>query len=158
MKAVFRNMWKRPGPVDHWLAILAVVLGGGAVIQLAYEAFTTPRGTPAIFDPKRPPEVMKSSAHPGGELKVRVYREKTRDDCPVNSQRLLINDATGAVLSIGEVLWEGGPSETDFVDVDYPMPTDLPSGGYTLRVYLSYLCPEKTFYVTQPDVHFKVTQ
>jgi hypothetical protein len=152
---MIRHLRKSPGPLDHWLAILAIVLGGGAAIQLAYENFVTPRGTPVIITER--PKALNDAVHAGQYLKVRVFREKRRDDCPVISQRLLINDMTRAVLAIGEVAWEGGRADAPFVDVNYQMPEKLPSGGYTLRVYLSYVCPEKTFYLTQPDVHFEVS-
>lgn len=149
-------MFSRPKTfIDHWLTILALVLGGGAAVQLAFDRFVLPRGTPIIISDSVPPRAM-NSPEPGGYLKVRVYRVKVRDDCPVYSQRILINDMTKAVLLIGTALSEGGETGTEFVDVLYPMPQEIPPGGYTLRVRLSYFCPERTFHVSQPDVKFEV--
>jgi len=97
---------------------------------------------------------MNSPVLPGDMLKVRVYREKVRM-CPVQSDRYAV-DADGHSWVLGSAFVEGGPVDAAFVDVNYPIPADLPPGDYSLEVFLAYLCPDGPHLIRQPPAKFRV--
>lgn len=100
-------------------------------------------------------EVLNSPVAPGEPLRTRIYREKVRDDCPVASSRQVISE-DGRVYDIADAVSPGGPADKAYVPWDYPLPGNLPPGSYTLRVTLTYECPEFTWVTDQPDARFRV--
>ena len=100
-------------------------------------------------------EVLNSPGSPGGELQLRIWREKVRDDCPVSSKPFAI-DVNGALFAFEESFSRGGPVGTEYFDASYPIPRDLPPGEYVLRDRLSYYCPSITFSIVQPLARFVV--
>ena len=132
-----------------WLAMLTVIAAGWGVD--GYQYATAPRGVPVIFDRVEP---LNSPVHVGEALKVRIYREKLRDDCPVSSFRSAINQ-DGKVYDLPDRTWQGGPVETDYLETTYDT-TSLPVGQYDLTVELAYACPEQTFTIDQPVARFRV--
>lgn len=138
--------------LDHWLAIFALVLGGGAVVQTIAEYALAPSGPPVVMERTEVLGIADNGV--GYTLHVRVWREKTRNDCPVQSTRVLIHEGTRHIYDVRSETTLGGAAGTPYVDVDYPLPRRLSRGRYTLRVSLAYLCPEETFIIPQPDTSF----
>jgi hypothetical protein len=103
-------------------------------------------------------ETLNSPTQAGGVLIARIWREKVRDDCPVASQRYAVNEA-GVTFDIPDGEWRGGPPGDEYLDFAYPMPPQMPSGWYELRVHLAYYCPNvaKPFEYDQPPVVFEIS-
>jgi hypothetical protein len=132
-----------------WLALstLAGVLGA-EIFRIANYNSTVP----VIFHKI---EVLNSPIHAGNPLAVRIWRDKTRNDCPVYSHRTAIT-VDGVAYELPSALWSGGPPETQFVDYAYPTLTMMPAGEYELRVHLVYNCPGFTYEIDQPSARFRV--
>lgn len=108
---------------------------------------------------RRPPiavtgvEALNSPVTPGGDLLVRIYREKVRD-CPLTSFRYA-TDWNGVRYDFeDEAKPGGGPVGTEYVDVAFPVPPDLPSGRYVFHNTAVYHCPDRDYVVIHPDVNF----
>jgi len=100
-------------------------------------------------------ETLNSPVAPGETLMVRVFRDKVRDDCVVQSTRIAVNE-DGVPYYLGTATVAGGPKGTKYVDVSYQLEDGLPAGEYVLRVRLTYLCPDGPHIVEQPDARFRV--
>lgn len=150
-------MLKRPVRVQHafewpWSAIWFVVLAGVIVWQAA---------TWLTFDQRQPVsmdrvEILNSPIRPGDALVARIYRTKIRDDCPVTSERVAI-DQDGQAVNLGRLEWPGGAVGEPYVDTAYGTAPDMPDGNYVLRVKLTYHCPrDLNFEIVQPLAPFRV--
>ncbi len=100
-------------------------------------------------------ETLNSPFEEGGQVKVRIYREKVRDDCPVISNRRAKNQTTGENYDIPNAHWAGGPANDTFIDMEYDT-SHLPPGDYVLFVNLTYQCPEFLHDVEQPVTFFRI--
>lgn len=99
--------------------------------------------------------VLNSPVQPGEDLKTKITRVKVRDDCPVASSRQAISE-DGVPINLQSGVWRGGDSEADYILFDYPIPRNIEPGRYTLRVFLTYTCPEFVWTTQQPDAPFRV--
>lgn len=132
------------------LALLAGFLLSSGVSYFWNLVDTTP---PVTFHSVK---VLNSPLRHGSNLKVVLYRDKVRDDCPVTSLRHVIRD-DGEFFEIPDAAWKGGP-------VGHALPFEyvtshLPVGKYTMYVDLTYVCPGGfVFNVDQPDIKFEVVQ
>lgn len=101
--------------------------------------------------------VLNNPASPGGFLEVRIFREKVRDDCWVESSRHAVG-SDGVVFQLQDGEWIGGEADVHFLDFAYPLPERMPLDDYTLHVTLSYFCPRiaEPFVYAQPVVTFRV--
>lgn len=125
-----------------------------SMVFLISEAFSigiSPSGVPVKIHKT---EAINSPVHVGELLEVRIVRDKSRDDCSLRSERDAQNE-DGKNFHLGVVLSEGGPAGTRDVIVSYPT-NALPPGSYDLKVTLAYICPEKVYFVNQPDTRFRV--
>jgi hypothetical protein len=129
------------------MAILA-----GVLIAETYRYISYDSDPPVTFQRV---EVLNSPIYAGNPLVVRIWRQKTRDDCPVYSHRTAIN-SDGVAYELPSALWSGGPPETEFIDYAYPTLTVMPPDDYELRVHLIYNCPGFTHQVDQPSARFRV--
>lgn len=139
-----------------WLRIFVAVLAGGLLsvgILSAIAAITVDRRPPVTIDKV---ETLNSPLPQGGQLRVRVHREKARGDCPVHSERYA-SDRHGRAHEVPDVQWAGGPINTGFLDLQYDV-SALPPGSYTLHVSLMYHCPGQSFPIQQPPVLFTITE
>lgn len=100
-------------------------------------------------------EALNSPIKQGGDLCVRITRNKVRDDCPVTSLRYVTNK-DGKATDIPDRAWIGGPTG-DRLDTCYPT-SGLPPDDYTLHVSLSYGCPGFVYNRDQPTVKFRVIE
>jgi len=101
-------------------------------------------------------ETLNSPVKAGEPLRLRIWRDKERDDCPVQSERTGINQ-DGVVFDMPDAEWAGGPAHTDFLDLNYPTLPYMPAGEYELRVELTYTCPGGLeFNYTQPSALFRI--
>jgi len=137
--------------LDRWLLITAILMTTAVVIETLATVLEDTRDPVTI----ERVETLNSPVAPGTALVVRIWREKVRDDCLVQSARSAI-DEDGRSFPVGTVTVKGGPVGTEYVDVLYPLPGDLPVGTYVLRVQLTYLCPDGPHLVAQPDARFRV--
>lgn len=133
-----------------WWMIILVLTAINAVWTLA-ERVAAPKGPPVVFDRVVP---LNSPHEPGENLISRIFREKKRDDCPVQSFRSATNE-DGKVFDLPDRSWAGGPSNVDYIDVTYDT-SDLTEGNYDLIVELAYGCPEQTYPIDQPIARFRV--
>jgi hypothetical protein len=133
-----------------WLAMASLV---GVLASEGFRLASYNDDVPVVFQRV---EVMNSPIAAGEPLVVRIWREKTRDDCPVYSHRTAVN-ADGVSYELPSALWSGGPQDTAFVDYAYPTLSVMPPGNYELRVHLVYNCPHITHQVDQPSARFRVT-
>jgi len=123
-------------------------------------SFSLSEGLRRFLSPDGPPvsisatEAINSPVHIGEPLKVRIIRDKTRDDCSLRSERTAQNE-DGKNYDLGVVFYKGGSSKTDSVVINYPT-SSLSPGRYHLKVKLAYICPERVYHVTQPDTRFRV--
>lgn len=137
--------------MNRFLNFLIGVTGAlGAII--AYDAYTFDMTLPV--ERWESVEVLNSPIKPGESLEVIIRRKKVRDDCPVSSSRQAIDD-NGKSYNLEDAVSMGGPlgDEVTFV---YPTRQDMQVGGYTLRVFLTYTCPDFVWTTQQPDARFKV--
>jgi hypothetical protein len=132
-------------------ALVVAVLTAWSVI--VYDALTFDERLPV--EEWRTVEVLNSPVFAGSVLQVDVHRTKVRDDCPVVSVRQAISD-DGVPYDLPTQVSVGGPSDAEHVQFDYDIPSHLPSGSYTLRVYLTYTCPDFVWPTQQPDARFRV--
>jgi len=102
-------------------------------------------------------EAVNSPVRAGDPLQVRIHRSKVRDDCPVASDRQAI-DADGRAWDLPSAVWQGGEAGTPYIRYTYRTRADMPPGEYTLRVFLTYTCPEFVWTTQQPDARFRVAQ
>lgn len=101
-------------------------------------------------------ETINSPVDPGGILRIRVQRDKARDDCPVTSLRSAV-DKNGKAWTIAPGLaLQGGASDKTYFDAAYPIPEYLPYGRYEMRVHLIYDCGDNVFHYDQPTALFLV--
>jgi len=137
--------------IFHALLTAAVVL----VSVIIYDA--------ATYDPRLPiqdwieVEVLNSPIRAGEDVRVRITREKVRDDCVVTSRRQAIN-LDGQSYTLESATMIGGSSDERSVLLSYPTPRTLPVGQYILRVHLTYDCPEFSWPTLQPDALFRVVE
>jgi len=116
-----------------------------------------------IFTDRRPPivafesvEALNSPVTAGGDLVVRILREKIRDDCEVTSLRTAM-DRDGRIWPVPHaVSQEGGDADAAYVDWAYPIPETTPPGQYVLRVHLIYDCEGTVWHYDQPETLFQV--
>jgi hypothetical protein len=96
--------------------------------------------------------------HPGGVARVRIYRDKVRDDCTVTSVRTLTNSTTYDLPTAISV--SGGPKDAPFFDMDYFIPEEVEPSTYILKVLLLYACPgvDEPFAYNQPDTTITVRE
>lgn len=139
-----------------WLRIVvAVALGllGGIAAEKAANLLASNSEPPVVF---RSVEALDSPITVGQSLKVRITRDKTRDDCTVDSRRYATN-IDGEYYDLPDRIWPGGPAGTGWFDYVYDT-TSLPPGAYTLHVNLMYVCEggNRTFPIAQPSVNFRV--
>lgn len=100
-------------------------------------------------------EALNSPVTPGGDLLVRIYREKVRD-CPLASFRYA-TDIEGVRYDMpDEAKPGGGPVGTSYVDVAFPVPVDIPAGSYVFHNTVIYHCNEADHVVIHPPVNFTV--
>jgi hypothetical protein len=136
-----------------WLWLwLAVSLFVGVMVREAYNFATYDNRVPVEFHRV---EVLNSPIQPGGYLELRVWREKVRSDCPVVSAPF-VTDRNGVSYALPSSFSVGGPVGTEYLDVSYLTPLDLPAGSYMLRDVLSYRCPGEAFDILQPVALFVV--
>ena len=102
-------------------------------------------------------EAINSPLRAGEVLKVLVQRDKVRDDCPVTSVREII-DEDGRPIDIPDAVWTGGSAEVGGVVFDYPLPNNLRTGPYILRVFLTYNCDGFVWTTQQPDTRFSIIE
>lgn len=101
-------------------------------------------------------EVQNSPVGVGEPLRLRVFREKMRDDCPVTAHRTAV-DQDGRVYTISTASWAGGDDDAPFVDLAYDLPASMPDGDYVLFVSLTYECPGPfVFHYEQPPALFRL--
>jgi len=100
-------------------------------------------------------EVLNSPVQPGGYLRLRVTRDKVRNDCPVTAARRAV-DQDGKTFSLEGGVSPGGPADAEAVLLEYPIPATMPPGYYDLRVTLTYNCPTFTWVTEQPGARFRV--
>lgn len=110
---------------------------------------------------ERPPiaikrvETITPHVAAGFPVTVRIHRVKDYD-CPLTSWRK-IEGTDGRIWDTdSEPKARGGPVGSDYVDVDYPTPADLPAGEYVLSVRLVYNCPERPWVIEQEPAQFVV--
>lgn len=138
--------------LDRWLILLGTVMMGAALVELTVRA----------LEDRRPPinidrvVTLNSPLAAGDALQVRVFRTKVRS-CPVHSTRYIV-DADGRYRDVYSVTSEGGPVDTDYVDVHYPLDADLPPGAYELKVSLAYHCTDGVHVIEQPNAKFRVKE
>jgi len=100
-------------------------------------------------------EALNSPVEPGGNLVVRIYREKVRD-CPLTSFRYAA-DVNGVRYDFeDEAKPGGGPVGSDYVDIAFPVPGDIPAGRYIFHNTVVYHCPDQDYVVIHPEVNFRV--
>jgi len=137
-----------------WVShVLAFVLAFPVFALLHYTIafFTTDRRDPVRFQSA---EATNSPIREGEQLRIVVYREKVRDDCPVTSIRAAQTE-DGRMIPLAGRIWNGGPIG-DWTALEYDT-SILPPGVYTLKVDLQYDCPGDLVFVHhQPDVRFRV--
>jgi hypothetical protein len=133
-----------------WLSIAVFV---GVMGRQVYELTRNDYRAPVTFSRA---EVLNSPVQAGGELHVRMWREKVRDDCPLLSRPYVIG-ANNAVINLSAAFSLGGPVGTPNVEFTYTIP-DLPPGEYVLHDRLSYRCPAVTFDIDQPEIAFTVSE
>lgn len=99
-------------------------------------------------------EALNSPIPEGHVLSIRIWRDKFRDDCPVQSQRY-VTDEDGRAYDIPDLTWLGGKVAELFVDL--PIDTrSLSPGSYTTHITGVYLCPGRTFVAQVSTVKFRV--
>lgn len=132
------------------LAILAFLFVPPLIIELSVDR------TPPVTAFHRA-EALNSPIHAGEPLIVRVWRDKVRDDCPVDSDRQAVNQ-DGVVTVLPPATWAGGPTDVPYLDFAYPTLPAMTVGDYELRVHLSYHCPgiAEPFEYDQPVVRFRI--
>lgn len=134
---------------------LLLGLAGAFAAIIIYDRIT--------FDPTIPVErwvgveVLNSPIKAGEDLHIIIKRKKVRDDCPVSSSRQVIND-DGVSYNLTDEVWSGGEVDVDYIEYAYPTPNNLPEGNYTLRVFLTYNCPDFVWTTQQPDARFRVVK
>jgi len=132
-----------------WLALASLI---GVLTSEAIRWGTFNDDIPVVFQRV---EVLNSPIAPGGEVIVRIWRDKSRDDCPVYSQRTAVNQ-DGVAYDLPDAQWRGGLPDTPYLDYAYPTLATMPDGPYELRVHLTYNCPKITFEIEQPSALFRV--
>ena len=136
------------------LAILAFFLSAFIAV-LIYNHASVDRTQPVTSFSRV--ETLNSPVREGEVLHVRIYREKVRDDCPVTSKRLAVNQ-DGQVFTLEDGQHEGGPADQSYYDFGYLTLPEMPAGEYQLRVDLTYTCPGGLmFEYTQPSAFFRIT-
>jgi len=139
--------------VRSWLWLwLSMALFVGVMAREVYHYAAYDNRVPVVFERV---EVLNSPVSPGGELELRAWRQKVRDDCPVVSDPFAI-DVNGVSFGIAGSFSIGGPVGTPYLDISYQIPIDLPPGSYILRDRLSYRCPGRAFDIVQPLARFVV--
>jgi hypothetical protein len=139
-------------------AHLARILG---VVAAALAAFVGWEA--ATYDARLPitawhrVEVLNSPITSPGTLRVNIYRTKVRDDCPVTSERQLI-DVDGHVTPLADAASPGGSADFDYIPFDYPIPAGVDPGEYLLRVHLTYQCPGFDWSTVMPGIRFRVKE
>jgi hypothetical protein len=141
---------------------LAATLAAVTIFLLAaviYLTATTDNTPPVVAFTNT--EVLNAEpVTPGGILRVRIFREKLRDDCPVTSLRSAValgDGMAGRSFNLPDAIASaGGPPGREFVDQGYPIPAWLEPGDYLLRVHLIYDCSGLIFHYDQPDTPFTV--
>ncbi len=137
----------------YLLALVCLILSGVlGFMAVKYERLDR---TQPISNFKRV-ETLNSPVKAGEPLRLRIWRDKERDDCPVQSERTGINQ-DGVVFDMPDAEWAGGAAHTDFLDLNYPTLPYMPAGEYELRVELTYTCPGGLeFNYTQPSALFRI--
>jgi len=141
---VARRSW-----VWLWLSLATLA---GVLASEGFRLATFNGDVPVVFQRV---EVLNSPIAQGGEVVVRIWRDKSRDDCPVYSQRTAVNQ-DGVAYDLPDAQWRGGPAGVEYFDYAYPTLRTMPPGSYELRVHLTYSCPGITFEVEQPSALFRV--
>lgn len=136
------------------LLISFIILTGLFAPSLVFELFVDRTPPVAGFYSA---EALNSPVDAGDVLLVRIHRDKVRDDCPVTSSRIAI-DQDGVFFDLPDARWVGGESSVGFIEFAYPTTSNMPAGQYRLRVHLSYKCPNvsKPFHYYQPEVAFRI--
>lgn len=136
------------------IAFLAIILAGLSLGTLVNMAQIDRRPPVTSFERV---EVLNSPIQPGEALRVRIWREKVRGDCPVTSYRSASN-RDGKLYDIPDIFdFEGGPPEQPYFEVSYHIPRTLPPDQYLLLVHLVYQCPDGLeFRYDQPPARFRV--
>lgn len=142
---------RRIGIADRILLALAALVMAAVVVEAAWRLLRDNRVPVSIAAVEALNSPISAT---GGDLVVRIYREKVRA-CPLTSEREVINDNGRSTAIMSPEMVVGGPTASDHIDVSYPIPP-LPSGGYWLRVNLTYHCADQNYRVQQPDVRFTV--
>lgn len=139
--------WKM---IIHALGFFVALLFYGA-LHYCYNLITTDTRDPVQF---LGAEAINSPLRVGEKLKVVIYRNKIRDDCPVTSIRS-VQTRDGRLIPLAGQIWEGGPIG-EYLAFEYDT-SNLDAGEYTLKVDLKYDCPKDIeFFHHQPDVTFRI--
>lgn len=103
-------------------------------------------------------ETLNSPVEAGGLVLVRIWRDKVRDDCPVTSERHALS-TDGRIYDVANATHPGGEANTEFVDIAYALPSNIPPGIYDLNVTLTFDCPgDLEFTTAQPPARFRVAE
>ena len=135
-----------------WVVVPALLISGIFMAQAFFAVTHVTDMRPPIDGPMKV-ETVNSPIKQGQNLKVKVTRNKVRDDCPVTSLRYVTNDE-GKAIDIPDRAWVGGNVGQSVILV-YPT-SGLPVDQYVLHVSLSYDCPGFTWNRDQPTVNFRV--
>lgn len=137
-------------PFDRWLVMFALAVSSAALLNALVSALEDRRAP--IFVTGM--EALNSPIPPGGDLLIRIYRDKVRD-CPLTSFRYATNADGLRYPFINEAKPGGGPVDSAFVDIVFPTP-QLPPGAYTFHNTVVYHCPDSDHVIAHPTVNFTV--
>ena len=130
-----------------WITSLMVL---GLVTTASYTYWAPTYGPPVVFDRV---ETLNDPVPQGKWLSVRIHRAKNRE-CPVLSRRWATN-GEGRVFNIPDAFWHGGAAGAEPLNIEYDT-SELPVGGYTLTVQLTYGCVDNKYTMYQPPASFAV--
>ena len=137
-----------------WHALgFSAALFAGVMASHVWSVMTFDRTFPVRFESV---ETLNSPIASGDYLRVRIWRKKFRDDCPVTSLRQAVSE-NGVTFNLPAATWEGGRVSEPYLDYRYPTVRGMPPGNYELRVSLTYGCPGITFTAEQPPARFVVS-
>lgn len=133
------------------LSIIAALIGPWAIRMATLDL----RAPVAQF---RSGEALNSPVLPGGVLAVRVYRDKQRNDCPLDVHTQATNaDGKPTILRIRKGV-PGGDKDMPYWTGSFDIPKTMPPGEYLLQSHLAYYCPglSDPFVYDQPTIPFRV--
>lgn len=145
LRRVYRGLWALAA---LGFAIVVAALGPDAWWQITADRRPPLIGISAI--------AAKNSPVHGRTLIVRVFREKIRNECPVQSSRYA-TDQNGVIHDLPNARNAGGPASAGHVDLAVDVGA-LPDGQYVLHMTGRYVCPhlDEPFVYVAPTVNFQV--